>query len=107
MALVQVADVAAWLDVDVGEINAAQCQLAIDAVEARLPKHFDVPADWYTDAAHADFKLGVIMAIAKLRRRGASPTGQIGFDGTSTIAFYDGDIAAQFADYEKRAGRFG
>lgn len=99
-------DVAEWLAVEPSTLDAGQCERAIAAVEAKLPRRYDVPTNWDTDPTYADFRLGVVMQVARLRRRGASPNGTIGFDVTGAQLFYDADVTNMLADFEKRTGRF-
>lgn len=91
---VTVADVEAWIGKDVDDTS---CQLAIDAELASIAHRYNLPP---VDAAGddiepwpADFKLGVIMAVARLRKRPETPTGTVTFDGfTERVTAYDPDI---------------
>lgn len=106
---IDVADVAKWLAVDEADLDADQCNMAIDALEAHAATHYDLtdrnPTDpqpmvsWEIEAP--DFFLGQVMAIARLRKRAEAPGGTISFDGfNAAILTYDGDIARLVSDRE-------
>lgn len=105
MSVLTVGDIADWLGVDESKLVAEQAQIAIDAVEEHLAGICDIPAVDGDGAWPADFHLGAVLLVARLRKRAESPIGQIGFDGAS-IAGFDSDISRMLARYERRAGRF-
>lgn len=109
---ITVDDVVAWLNPKAGSWSAAttaQCQLALDAVLAHTARYYPPPSDALgveLDPWPADYRLGLIMKVASLRKRPESPTGTISFDGfAERVAAYDPDIIALLSPFE--AHRFG
>jgi hypothetical protein len=100
---VTVEEVAEWLGKPIAETE--QCQLAIDAELAAIARTHNLPpvdADGVAiDPWPADFKLGVIMAVARLRKRPESPAGTVTFDGfAERVSAYDPDITRLLGDQE-------
>jgi hypothetical protein len=93
-------DVADWLKVPRARLDEATGGQALAAALAHVAKNYTTPDD--TDAADAaDWRLGVVMLVARLARRADSPVGTIGFDEFSaSVARYDPDIQALLGPYE-------